>query len=290
MKSKNSKGVTLIALVVTIIILLILVGVVLSLTIGKSGIINNAEIAGEETNRQTATEKMNLKITNSQMNSYALEQRMPTLQELADDFCEDNEIEYVTLTSKKLANLDKIEVGENSSIFTKLKEYPYEFEINSSLQLASVDGIKTATNTKESTQPTGIKTDIYIYNTRNVNSIYSIVTSMTGFTRTTDPNNNIAEYLSYSDQDGYTVLRSGWYYVNMSAEIQSSSSADLVMNFLINNSSVSRVVAWSNNGSNYGSNSFSIYLSKDDKIYFNATASGGVSNARSAYAYVYPMF
>lgn len=141
MKRKNNKGVTIIALVVTIIILLILAGVILSLTIGKSGIINNAEVAEKEANKQTATEKINLKITNSQMNNYAQKQRMPILQELADDFCEDNEIEYVTLKSKKLAGLDKIEVGDNNSIFTKLKEYPYEFEINSSLQLASIDGV-----------------------------------------------------------------------------------------------------------------------------------------------------
>lgn len=143
-----TSGVTLIALVVTIIILLILAGVVISLTIGKSGIINNAEVAGEKTNRETATEKINLKITNSQMNSYAKDQRMPTLQELADDFCEDNEIEYVELESKRTASLDKIEIGNNTSFFTKLKEYPYEFEINSSLQLASIDGESTNYNTE----------------------------------------------------------------------------------------------------------------------------------------------
>lgn len=46
MKLKN-KGITLIALVITIIILLILTGVVLNLTIGENGIINLAKRAGE---------------------------------------------------------------------------------------------------------------------------------------------------------------------------------------------------------------------------------------------------
>ena len=45
---------------------------------------------------------MNLKITNSQIKSYTKEQRMPTLQEVANDLCEDNEMEYVTLESKKM--------------------------------------------------------------------------------------------------------------------------------------------------------------------------------------------
>jgi len=95
---------------------------------------------------------MNLKITSKQMQTYADHQRMPTLQEFADVLCEDNEIQYVELESKKVATLDKIEVGDATSIFTKLKEYPYEFEINSSLQLASIDGIQIASNTVSSEQ------------------------------------------------------------------------------------------------------------------------------------------
>ena len=67
---------------------------------------------------------------------------MPTLQELANNFCEDNEIQYVELVSQRISSLEKINIGTNKSFFTKLKEYPYEFEINSSLQLASIDGVK----------------------------------------------------------------------------------------------------------------------------------------------------
>lgn len=85
------------------------------------------------------------------MKSYAKEQRMPTLQEIANDLCEDDEIQYV-VTKSKVGVLEKIEVGTADSIYTKLNEYPYEFEINSSLQLASVDGeniIKPTTITND---------------------------------------------------------------------------------------------------------------------------------------------
>lgn len=69
---------------------------------------------------------------------------MPTLQELADNLYEDDDMKYMLTESRKTAKLDKIDVKDKKSIFTKLKEYPYEFEINSSLQLASINGIKVA--------------------------------------------------------------------------------------------------------------------------------------------------
>ena len=153
MKRKNNKGITLISLVITIIVILILASVSITLIFGENNeLIGKAKEGANKTNEQIATEKINLKITNSQMHAYAGSQRMPTLQELADDFCEDNEIQYVTLESKKIASLEKIDVGEATSIFTKLKEYPYEFEINSSLQLASIDGVKLADTSTTSTK------------------------------------------------------------------------------------------------------------------------------------------
>ena len=123
-------------------------GVVLTFAIGKNGIINNAEIVGEETNKQTATEKINLKITTVQMNSYAKKQEMPTLKELSLALKEDNEIDYVTEKSKIAST--KYEVGEEpTTIYTKLKDYKYEFEIDSSLRIASINGMKIANNDNE---------------------------------------------------------------------------------------------------------------------------------------------
>ncbi len=142
MNGIKNKGITLISLVITIIIMLILAGVVITLVLGNNGLIGRAKEAKEETNKQIAIEQINLKITNSIMKKYVEEQREPTLQELADDFCNDEEIEYVELASRKLASLDKIEIGENKSFFIKLKKYPYEFEIGNSLKILNIDGEK----------------------------------------------------------------------------------------------------------------------------------------------------
>lgn len=186
---KKNQGITLIALVITIIILLILAGVALSVTMGDNGIFKIAKQAGEETNKQAAIEKMSLKITNIQMISYANKKEMPTLQELADNLCEDNEIEYVNLEKQKTAAVnDKIIVGENTAIYTKLEEYPYEFKINSKLEIVSLDGVEIedatgTTNTENKGEipegyikPSGIKEitangehDVTTYEKVNVN-------------------------------------------------------------------------------------------------------------------------
>ena len=57
---KRNKGITLIALIITIILMLILTGVVLTLTIGKNGLFNTAKYAVQKNNEQKAKEKIEL--------------------------------------------------------------------------------------------------------------------------------------------------------------------------------------------------------------------------------------
>ena len=70
MKNRKIKGITLIALVVTIVVLLILAGVSIAMLTGDYWILNSAKKAKEENNKSQATEIMNLKITNAQITSY----------------------------------------------------------------------------------------------------------------------------------------------------------------------------------------------------------------------------
>ena len=57
---KSVKGITLIALVVTIIVLLILAAVAINLTIGNNGIFTRAQDATEKWDEATVTEEFNL--------------------------------------------------------------------------------------------------------------------------------------------------------------------------------------------------------------------------------------
>lgn len=227
-KNKKEKGVTLIALVVTIIVLIVLAGISINLIFGNLGIVTKEKEAKEENLKQTAKEVMNLKITSIQIENYTENKTLPSLQFLADKLCEDNDMEYVLTQSKAHASLDKIDTTNLSSIYTKLKEYPYEFEINDSLQLASIDGVKiaqTTTNIPEGyIKPSGTleisqngEYDVSKYEKVNVN--------------VTDNNDEFAnrpyttEGLSvYSNRvtiidGGYYTDRSGTTYVNITFKV-----------------------------------------------------------------------
>ena len=59
-KSNNSKGITLIALVITIIVLLILAGVAISMLSGENGILNQAANAKEQTDKASTVEAVRI--------------------------------------------------------------------------------------------------------------------------------------------------------------------------------------------------------------------------------------
>lgn len=60
---KKEKGITLVALVVTIIVLLILAGVTIGLVLGQDGIINKAQTAAQKTNESQELEILNLAVS-----------------------------------------------------------------------------------------------------------------------------------------------------------------------------------------------------------------------------------
>lgn len=70
MKIRDKKGITLIALIITIIIMLILAGVVLSLTIGENGIFKVAKYAVIKTEEEKAREKLELALADLQAHKY----------------------------------------------------------------------------------------------------------------------------------------------------------------------------------------------------------------------------
>ena len=59
---KNNKGITLIALVITIIVLLILAGVSIAMLTGTNGVLTRATDASDETTRAGVADKVNMAI------------------------------------------------------------------------------------------------------------------------------------------------------------------------------------------------------------------------------------
>ena len=62
MMIKKNNGITLIALVITIIVLIILAGISINLLLGDNGIIKKAQIAGAESEKASDLEKMKLAV------------------------------------------------------------------------------------------------------------------------------------------------------------------------------------------------------------------------------------
>ncbi len=67
---KENKGVTLVALVITIIVLLILAGVTLSMVIGNNGIFTKANDASNKTSLSAATDAVRMALLETQTSAY----------------------------------------------------------------------------------------------------------------------------------------------------------------------------------------------------------------------------
>ena len=191
---KNERGITLIALIITVVVIVIIASIAISVAIGNNGLVNMSLTAKDENTKGIATETMNLKITNVEMSAYIEKHRLPTLKELADNFCEDDDFDKV-VEKTEVASLDKITNENPTAIIAKLKQYPYEFEIDSSLRLASIDGVRVANNQNE---PNG--------NGNELQQIFSRITE----TSQVEEFNFVA---NKKDGQIYTVPEDGYYKI-----------------------------------------------------------------------------
>ena len=69
-KLKKNNGITLIALVVAIIVILILAGISISSLTGQNGIIRRAIVAKEEMNKSNMEEKLKMILFNDKIDNY----------------------------------------------------------------------------------------------------------------------------------------------------------------------------------------------------------------------------
>ena len=87
--NKNDKGITLIALVITIIVLLILAGISISMLSGENGILNQATKAKAQTTEITIIEKIKLAATSAITNvNYRIESQESLEEQLIEQFGE----------------------------------------------------------------------------------------------------------------------------------------------------------------------------------------------------------
>ena len=131
---RENRGITLVALIVTIIILLILAGVTIALLNGENGILSKTEKAATSYGVESIKEVVNLKLANLNASKWIDEGRKAVLTDLneLDDENSENFDAEITLKNP-VQNLD------TSAILIYDK---HEVEVNSSLNIAKVDGEK----------------------------------------------------------------------------------------------------------------------------------------------------
>ena len=110
---KRNNGITLIALVVTIVILIILAGVAISLTLGDNGIFKKATNAKESYQIAEAKEYVEMKIATLQaeMNGHA------TLQDVIDYLSDDEEVTYFVSLDKVASIAGQTEIGDANEVY-----------------------------------------------------------------------------------------------------------------------------------------------------------------------------
>lgn len=122
---RKSKGVTLTALVITIIILLILAGVVLAILTGENGIFKKASQAEENTKRAQAQEKVQLAINQLQITKLGKAVLLDV-----NDFKDSASRDY----HPEIKLLQDIQEGDTSA---KVEVDGYEFTIDLNLRIKS---------------------------------------------------------------------------------------------------------------------------------------------------------
>ena len=101
---RNQKGITLIALVITIIVLLILAGVSIAMLTGDNGILTNSQNAKKQTAMSEAEEKIDLCLNAIKTEIYAQQVSDKTYSGIDDDDAIDSAI--TAIIAKDLSPLD----------------------------------------------------------------------------------------------------------------------------------------------------------------------------------------
>ena len=117
MKTKEMKGITLIALVITIVVLMILAGVSINTVLGDDGIIQKAKEAAEATKRASAEEEMNRLVL-----EYQLASNDETLESFLQEKVTEGRIDGVTDNGDGTITITKKVDGKDYTITVKRPE------------------------------------------------------------------------------------------------------------------------------------------------------------------------
>ena len=160
-EKKNTRGITLVALVITIIVLLILSGVTISALSGNNGILTRATAAQETTKKQSLLEEIRLNIVEKQVDNEIGEVTSTSLKEVLEQYFDGvpdaDEIKPETTlnTKSKYGNYSfKVSDIYNGNVNGTLKYTPYRDADN--VKVPVPEGFTVSTKTGENTVKNGL--------------------------------------------------------------------------------------------------------------------------------------
>lgn len=123
---KNQKGITLVALVITIVVLLILAGVTISMVMGPNGVLTNSQIAKEKSAKGTANDALSTALSSISTTYYAGTTEGNPLDSVDADELKKQAPEYTFTVNKN-------EAGDG--LIITMESSPYTFKAAVSSQL-----------------------------------------------------------------------------------------------------------------------------------------------------------
>ena len=230
-------GITLIALIITVIVLLILAGVALNFVIGENGILKHAEFA-----------------RNKYQNS-----------------AEQEENELAKIDSYISANRETVTIDKGE--YEQLK--------------ARITALEAKTNF---TSPIFLTSAILSSSGSSTRAAGTYKASSSQYTKS--PTGNLSKYLTFTEGTGWTVKKSGFYYLNATQGSEYvSSSAGIYTYILINNTKYKLTQKYLNSSNTKAdmTESATLYLKENDVIDFSFEP-GAAGIWSGAWFYIYAIF
>lgn len=291
---KSNFGITLIALIITIIVLLILAGVTFNVVIGENGMFGKANVAKEETNKNQVLEELKIKVLEVQTEKGGNASLKDVIEALKND--KDNEYEiYTELDSSNGYKLDITD--DTQQIYVNYKKY--KFKIDNKLIVTFLNSDKETEEDSEKQQTGLISNTEYRINNETLNFSHIAVVGRDEELKT------FKEGIDYLLDNGYKensaiLLREGSYNFH---EIQTGSSYNIGTKY--NGMKVSIIgdspggtylnsgeMVMTENGANYsielkfyriiflddyyGNGTFHLNGDKDTKEYYNCVFEGAI--------------
>ena len=147
---KETKGITLIALVITIVVLIILAGVLINLTLGDNGLFTRSKLAKERYEYGTAKEILDIRLVDIQAEC-AIEGEEYTIKKIAGILKQDTETQiqiekyYADTVAKESNNAGDEPVAIKGIVVSVEKYSKYKFLIGKKGEVIDIIGVKKGT-------------------------------------------------------------------------------------------------------------------------------------------------